>query len=199
MQHNRWSIRSALSTPRRAALTVGAAGLIVAAALGTGWGVAAAHANAWAGHSAALQKDLDAARGNLKSVSEDRDTYLGKLQDAATEKAAAEAKQHELDSKLAAADDAKSKLAELQKQFDEAQKQAIASELSDGVHVVGTDTAAGTYSIATSSTCYYAWKSGTGSDATIIDNNIVDGPATVTLRAGDVFETKGCGVWKKTA
>jgi hypothetical protein len=79
-----------------------------------------------------------------------------------------------------------------------AETQITASQFTDGVHLVGTNVAPGTYSITESASCYYAWMSGTGSDANIVTNNIVSGPATVTLKAGDVFETSRCGTWNKT-
>lgn len=71
------------------------------------------------------------------------------------------------------------------------------SEFFGGVHTVGTSLAAGTYSTTvTSGMCYYVWKTGTGADADIVDNNIVkEGPATVTLVDGQVFESSGCGTW----
>lgn len=74
---------------------------------------------------------------------------------------------------------------------------AEAREFSDGVHVIGTSIEPGVYTTPGGGFCYYAWKSGTGSDAHIIDNNIVSGPATVTLDAGDVFESTRCGNWTK--
>lgn len=72
-----------------------------------------------------------------------------------------------------------------------------ASQFSSGVHVIGTTVQAGTYSTPGGTSCYYVWKTGTGADADIIDNNIVDGPATVTLNDGDVFESSRCGTWQK--
>lgn len=72
----------------------------------------------------------------------------------------------------------------------------------DGVFVVGEDIKAGTYKTTGPAAggigaCYYAFKSGTGADANIIDNNLVQGPATVTIRAGQIFETRSCSKWKR--
>lgn len=78
-----------------------------------------------------------------------------------------------------------------------AAQQVASSSFGNGVHIVGTNVAAGTYSRGAGSGCYYVWKTGTGSDADIVDNNIVDGPATVTLKDGEVFETSRCGTWSK--
>lgn len=72
-----------------------------------------------------------------------------------------------------------------------------------GLYVVGTSPVPGTYSTtgpdgSNGAGCYYAWKSGTGSDADIVDNNIIQGSGVVTLAAGEVFETQGCADWVKT-
>lgn len=76
-------------------------------------------------------------------------------------------------------------------------QQVEKDQFSDGMHLVGTNVTPGIYAISTSTRCYYAWKSGTGSDAEIVDNEIVNGPATVTLKAGEVFESNRCGKWSK--
>jgi hypothetical protein len=76
-------------------------------------------------------------------------------------------------------------------------KQVQSTQFGDGIHVVGATVTPGVYSISNASNCYYAWMSGTGSDAGIIDNNIVSGPAVVTLKPGDIFETSRCGTWTK--
>lgn len=67
----------------------------------------------------------------------------------------------------------------------------------EGLYVVGQDVNPGTYKTGgpDGRSCYYAIKNGTGADSDIIDNNIVDGPATVTLKAGQVFETSNCQDW----
>lgn len=90
-------------------------------------------------------------------------------------------------------------LAERESKIVAAEQQQAANEMTGGLHTVGTTVTAGTYTTTvTSGMCYYAWKTGTGSDASIVDNNIVEeGPATVTLEDGQIFETKGCGTWMK--
>lgn len=81
--------------------------------------------------------------------------------------------------------------------LDAQTQQVQSTQFSDGIHVVGSTVTPGVYSISSASDCYYAWMSGTSSDANIIDNNIVNGPAVVTLKAGDIFETSSCGTWTK--
>jgi hypothetical protein len=90
-----------------------------------------------------------------------------------------------------------SKLKSDQAALDQRTQQVESTQFSDGIHLIGTNVTPGIYSISDSSSCYYVWKTGTGSDADIIDNNIVSGPATVTLKAGDTFETNRCGTWTK--
>lgn len=65
----------------------------------------------------------------------------------------------------------------------------------DGTFVVGEDVTPGTYRSAGTSGCYYAFMSSLGAGAEIIDNNLTDGPAVVSLVAGDIFETSGCAEW----
>lgn len=79
----------------------------------------------------------------------------------------------------------------------DSEEKAAAKELTDGVHTVGKTVEAGVYNTSVSGRgCYYAWKDGTGADANIVDNNIVEsGPATVTLEDGQIFESKNCGIW----
>lgn len=86
--------------------------------------------------------------------------------------------------------------------IDAKEKQVEASTFGDGVRVVGTTVQPGTYTTqggdgSNSVGCYYAWKTGTGSDSDIVDNNIVNGAATVTLRAGEIFESSSCQDWIK--
>ena len=80
-----------------------------------------------------------------------------------------------------------------------AEEAKAANEFSSGTMIVGKNVTAGSYATTVNSgSCYYVWKDGTGADANIIDNNIVEsGPANVTLEDGQVFESRGCGTWTK--
>jgi hypothetical protein len=72
----------------------------------------------------------------------------------------------------------------------------------DGVFEIGTDVKPGKYHTAGPSGdnpvgCYYAY---TKADGTIVDNNIVNGPATITIlssRVGLSFESSACQTWTK--
>jgi hypothetical protein len=84
----------------------------------------------------------------------------------------------------------------------EAEEATAGSTFGDGVFVVGEDIEPGEYRSAGPDEsnpvgCYYAWKTGTGSDADIIDNNIVEGQTRVTLNDGDVFESTSCEQWEQ--
>jgi len=68
----------------------------------------------------------------------------------------------------------------------------------DGIYVVGEDVAPGTYRSAGANGCYYAFMSDVSAGAEIVDNNLTNGPAVVTLVAGDVFETSSCADWRKS-
>lgn len=70
-----------------------------------------------------------------------------------------------------------------------------ASQFGDGVFQVGRDIQPGTYSNAPGvADCYYAELAADGAD--ILDNNIVNGPATVIIDS-PFFESSGCGTWTK--
>lgn len=69
---------------------------------------------------------------------------------------------------------------------------------TDGNHVVGQDIAPGTYRTGRVSDCYWARLRADGS---IIDNNFASAALeiAVTVRDSDaIFETQGCGTWKKS-
>lgn len=176
-----------LRSPRGLALVVAVVGLIVAISLGIGWASSATQATS---EVSALKDRLQDADRKISNY-QDSEQATSDAEDAAdAEQERWQDKQEELQEKIDAVD-------EQQKTLDARQQKVEASEMVDGVHLVGTDTAPGVYSLTDSSDCYYVWKTGTGSDADIVDNNIVSGPATVTLQAGEVFETNGCGAWTK--
>ena len=75
--------------------------------------------------------------------------------------------------------------------------QVQASSFSDGQYVVGQNLAPGVYSQSAGGDCYYQWASSTASDASIIANEIPQGPSQVNLRSGDVFSASNCGTWTK--
>lgn len=79
-----------------------------------------------------------------------------------------------------------------------AQTQIVqASQFSDGQYTVGQTVAPGVYRETAGGSCYYEWSSSTAADASIVSNDIPQGPATVTLRPGDIFSSSRCGTWTK--
>lgn len=185
--------------------------LVAAAALALGFAVGALarpaatstdEYRAVAADLASATSDLTAARGTSSSQAQ----RITQYQSAESSVAARESKAADKEKGFAQREqDVAKKEADLsakEKAFEDRQKVVAQSQISNGLHVVGKDVQPGVYSTAGGSGsnpvgCYYAWKSGTGSDADIVDNNIVKGPATVTLRDGEVFESSSCAVWTK--
>ncbi len=64
----------------------------------------------------------------------------------------------------------------------------------DGVFEVGVDMKPGTYKTGGSGNCYYAVLADANGN-NIKSNNITAGPATVSVVAGDYFETTRCADW----
>lgn len=77
------------------------------------------------------------------------------------------------------------------------------TSFGDGVYQVGVDIQAGTYKTAGPSdpneadSCYYKRLSDlTGNDGSIIDSELVNGPATVQILPTDAgFSSDGCQTW----
>jgi hypothetical protein len=68
---------------------------------------------------------------------------------------------------------------------------------ADGVYVVGSDMAAGTWHTTGGSACYYA-RLGSTDTEDILDNNNITGPATVTIGSSTkAFEISGGCTWSK--
>ncbi|MQA63885.1 MAG: hypothetical protein GEU86_21020 [Actinophytocola sp.] len=123
--------------------------------------------------------------------------------DVDTQVAKFDEREGKLDERKTALDRREKGLDKREKAIKSDERQVKANTVpGDGVFVVGKDIKAGTYRTSGPSasgigSCYYAFKSGTGSDADIIDNNITKGQATVTLSGGQIFETTSCSEWKR--
>lgn len=131
-----------------------------------------------------------------------RDELAGsEASNEALESRRAEAEQalEETRQRLEAAQD---KAREQQRTRRKAAKKREASSIGSGQFEVGKDVKAGTYKTSgpdgdNLSGCYYEWKNSTEAGADIVDNNIVDGPATVTLRDGQFFSNDGCSPFRR--
>src|SRR5690606_7789520 len=126
--------------------------------------------------------------GEIATLTKEGDEAVGKLADV-------EDREAEVDERKAAVDERTRKVEELEAAVTETEQRIEESTFGDGIYVVGEDVAPGEYRSEGGSFCYYAFKDGTGADAGIIDNNIVQGQTRVTLSEGDVFESSSCSDW----
>lgn len=69
------------------------------------------------------------------------------------------------------------------------------STFGDGVYLVGEDVPPGSYLARGGGDCYWARLEDGSQD--IIDNHIGTGQVRVTINAGELFETQGCGTWRR--
>lgn len=94
----------------------------------------------------------------------------------------------------------KSKLDRRQNDLDKRQREISSTEnqianntITDGIWQVGTDFAAGTYRASGGGLCYWA-RLGSADTFDILNNGLGKNP-TVTINAGEWFETSDCGDW----
>lgn len=163
--------------------TIGAVALLVGVAMGGAGGnsdsglkaeVASTKTKAATDVAAADQRANDAVNVAKAQVEKD----------AAARTAALDKRSADLDTRAAALS------------VQEAAKKA--STFGDGQHQVGADIIAGTYHTDGGSGCY--WEKSTGGDGidSIIDNDNVSGPVTLTIEpAVKFFKTSRCGTWTK--
>jgi len=94
----------------------------------------------------------------------------------------------------------KSKLASvqaLQHQLQQEQSVVVHNTISaDGVYVIGKDIASGTYHTTGGNQCYYATLGSTDT-SNILDNNIINGPATVDVSGAYALDISGGCTWVK--
>ncbi|MCE7008026.1 hypothetical protein LWC34_35165 [Kibdelosporangium philippinense] len=68
----------------------------------------------------------------------------------------------------------------------------------DGIYAVGSDIQPGRYKTEGADRCYFArLKDDSGSFESIIANNNLSGPGSVTVKKGEFFEVKGDCTWVK--
>jgi hypothetical protein len=94
----------------------------------------------------------------------------------------------------------KSKLASvqaLQSQLQHEQGVVVHNTISaDGVYVIGKDIASGVYHTSGGSQCYYATLGSTDTN-NILNNNIINGPATVDVSGAYALDISGGCTWVK--
>ncbi len=114
---------------------------------------------------------------------------MSELEETADEKQA-EAKARELK--------ARRTLAKLRREIRGARTTISKSTFEgEGMYLVGDDIEPGTYKAESSSGCYWA-RLASGDTSDIVDNDNVDGPAVITVAAGDyAVQVSGCGTFKR--
>lgn len=203
--HRVFSPESVKQIPRWARIVVPlvlVAGLVGGAALGFAVRPAVSSTKEYAALNDELTTKItrgDATISRLRATASDKDAQISTLQSAA---AGVKSLQQQLADKEKTLAGKEADLASREQKLSDATKQVAASQIKSGLHVVGGDVQPGTYTTTgpdgtNSVGCYDAWKTGTGSDASIKDNNIVKGAATVTLATGEVFESTSCAAWTK--
>lgn len=84
---------------------------------------------------------------------------------------------------------------ERERKVTRAERVIARSTFGDGVYLVGEDVPPGSYLARGGGDCYWARLEDRSQD--IIDNHIGAGQVRVTINAGELFETQGCGTWRR--
>ena len=152
------------------------------------------------------QGDLSDAQSDLVDTTSELDTIEGGLPARETALKRANTKLATRETRLTKAKEAVAKreggvangedaLAEREKAVGLVETEIAKNTISgDGVYEVGVDMKAGTYKSVDNADCYYAVL-GDANGNNILSNNIVSGPAVVSVSAGTFFETTRCGDW----
>jgi hypothetical protein len=110
------------------------------------------------------------------------------------------ARQAQLDARAVELDGREAGLAQREEAVNVLEQQAADGSIpGDGVYLVGTEVAPGTYRAASPDDCYWERRSGlSGEFSDLITNGIGAGDATVTIKASDVaFSAQRCGTWAR--
>lgn len=73
---------------------------------------------------------------------------------------------------------------------------APVSSFGDGIWVAGEQIAAGTYEAVPDTPCYWARNADAAGDSIIANDNAAVYGAVVSIAAGEVFKSSGCGTWQ---
>jgi hypothetical protein len=75
-----------------------------------------------------------------------------------------------------------------------------ATSIAEGTWTVGVDIVPGTYrALGADANCYWSITKTGSNGSDIVDNAIGGGNLSVTLKAGQDFESKRCPIWQKVA
>ena len=147
----------------------------------------------------ASQADLQDARSRLGDAQDRMTRLIADLpaREAAVEKAEAKVKKGEaaVAKREAAVEKAKQEVAAREKAVTLVETTLADNTIAgDGVYAVGPDIKAGTYQTAGRKGCSYAVLTA-GATSGVVHSTIVDGPAIVTVLAGQSLKLKGCADW----
>lgn len=169
-----------------------------------------------AGTSAGPMADLESANASqtrqiteLRTEIETKAAQVAEAESAASKaSASADAAIAEMETSIAAQeetlasrqeelDTAEAEQKQAQKEFDAAVKDRESNTFGRGIFEVGVDVKPGKYKTSGPDGsnpvgCYYAWLDSSDADADILNNNIVNGKATATLKNGQFFENSSC-------
>lgn len=130
-----------------------------------------------------------------KALQEKYDTAKKTVGDLPEREAKVKAQEEKLAKAQEAVTSAEKSVAKREKKVGIAEKEAKANTVSgDGMYEVGSDMKPGRYKTSGSPDCYYAILNSTDT-SDIADNNLPGGPAFVTVREGQYFESRGCADW----
>jgi hypothetical protein len=138
------------------------------------------------------QGDLDQTRSDLSSAQSDLETIAGDLpeREAAVKEAESAVAKRE-----AAVTRAEQDVTKREKAVGIVETTIADNTISgEGMYKVGTDIKAGTYKTAGHPGCYYAVLNSTDT-FDIANNNNIDGPAFVTVAAGQYLQLARCADW----
>jgi hypothetical protein len=190
--------RTSAKIIRRAVAVVGGV-VLLGGAFAAGSATGSSAIPGYRHQAAQMRLNLTAAQAKLTAEQGQVQTAQGAAQNATT-KAQAQARA-QYASKVAALKQQQQTLTRQERAVKAEQGRIQASSISsDGVYVVGSDIAAGTYHTAgdggSGDRCYYATLNSTNTDD-ISDNNNFDGPETVDVSGAYAFQISGGCTWVK--
>jgi len=153
-----------------------------------------------------LAADLDEAEAAVASSADELTAAQDELRDVAGDlparedavekaEAALEKREEELSESEAAVQAASKAVRKREKAVGLVEKQIANNTIpGDGIFEVGVDMKPGLYKTSGTADCYYAVNADANGN-NIKSNNIVSGPATVSVSQGEYFETSGCADW----